>query len=102
MIDLPPLLSPPGEQLNEPLMRVLIADDNRDSALTLAVLVHAWGFSPQVVHDGREALACLRGPEAPQLALLDWVMPGLDGIAICRQLREDTSRPYTYVILVTG
>ncbi len=83
-------------------MRILVADDNQDSALTLAVLLRAWGYSPQVVHDGKAALACLREPDAPTLALLDWVMPGLDGIEICRQVRQDTGRPYTYVILVTG
>jgi diguanylate cyclase (GGDEF)-like protein len=83
-------------------MRVLIADDNRDAALTLAVLLRAWGFEPVVVYDGPDALAMLQEPGAPRLALLDWVMPELDGIEICRQLREVSERPYTYIILVTG
>jgi two-component system, cell cycle response regulator len=83
-------------------MRVLIADDNRDSAESLAILLQAWGFDPIVVHDGLSTLAVLREPGAPTLALLDWVMPGANGIDICREIRRETGVPYTYVILVTG
>lgn len=83
-------------------MRVLVADDNRDSAESLAILLHAWGFQPVVAHEGAAALAILRAPSAPTLALLDWVMPGTSGIDICRAIREQAGTPYTYVILVTG
>jgi diguanylate cyclase (GGDEF)-like protein len=47
-------------------------------------------------------LAALRQPDAPQLALLDWVMPGRNGIEVCRAIRQEEGRPYTYLILVTG
>jgi diguanylate cyclase (GGDEF)-like protein len=83
-------------------MEVLVADDNNDSAQSLALLLEAWGFAPTVVYDGHAARVRLFEPEAPTLALLDWNMPGLHGIDICRMLRQDTGRPYTYVILVTG
>jgi two-component system, cell cycle response regulator len=83
-------------------MRVLIADDNQDSADSLAILLRIWGFEPVIVHDGLAALAFLREAAVPTLALLDWVMPGMDGIAICREIRKETNRTYTYVILVTG
>jgi len=83
-------------------MRVLIADDNRDSAESLAVLLRIWGFVPVIVHDGQAALAFLREAAVPTLALLDWVMPGINGIDICREIRKEVKRPYTYVILVTG
>src|SRR4051794_25958870 len=86
----------------EKRMRVLIADDLRDSAQTLAYMLRSWGFEPQVVLDGKSAVAALREPDAPSLALLDWVMPGMDGIDVCREVRKDKERPYTYVILVTG
>ena len=83
-------------------MRVLIADDHRDSAASLALLLWTWGFEPTTVHEGLTALNLLREKNAPTLALLDWVMPGVAGVDICRELRKETSRPYTYVIMVTG
>jgi diguanylate cyclase (GGDEF)-like protein len=83
-------------------MRVLIADDNADSSDWLAVLLQCWGYDPVAVHDGPAALAVLQGPQAPALAVLDWIMPGINGIEICRAIRKDADRPYTYVVLVTG
>jgi two-component system cell cycle response regulator len=83
-------------------MRVLIADDDHDTTLSLAVLARAWGFEPVTANDGKTALEILQGPEAPCLAVLDWVMPPISGIDICRELRSHISRPYTYCVLVTG
>jgi two-component system cell cycle response regulator len=83
-------------------MRVLIADDNQDSAESLAILLRIWGLEPVIVHDGLAALDFLREAAIPALALLDWVMPGINGIDICREIRKETNRAYTYVILVTG
>jgi diguanylate cyclase (GGDEF)-like protein len=83
-------------------MTVLIADDDPDTASTLAVLARSWGYDPVTLNDGQAAFACLQGPDPPRLAVLDWFMPGLNGIDICRALRQDSGRPYTYVILVTG
>jgi len=83
-------------------MRVLIADDNRDITQSLAFLLKEWKFEAVIVHDGREALARLRAPDGHTLALIDWIMPGMNGIDICRELRNDTSGPYSYVILMTG
>ena len=83
-------------------MRVLIADDERDTTTSLAMLVESWGFEPMPAHDGKSALQLLQGPDAPRLAILDCVMPGVNGFDICRQLRQPSSRPYTYCLLVTG
>jgi diguanylate cyclase (GGDEF)-like protein len=83
-------------------MRVLIADDHPASTHILALLVRRWAYEPVIVHDGPDALAALRGPDAPGLALLDWMMPGLNGTDVCREIRKDTHRPYTYIVLVTG
>ena len=83
-------------------MRVLIADDNIASTQTFAVLLRYWGYEPITVHDGLRALEVLRSPDAPSLAVLDWIMPGLNGIDICREIRKGVDRPYTYVVLVTG
>src|SRR5262245_54950570 len=83
-------------------MRILIADDSRDAAITLGRLLESWGFEPMLVHDGLAALAALRDANAPTLALLDWMMPGMNGVDVCKQLRKNLSQKYTYVLLVTG
>ncbi len=82
-------------------MRILIADDESHSGNLLAALVQPWGYEPVVVHDGLAALAALNAPDAPRLALLDWKMPGPDGIEVCREVRK-ADQPYSYLILVTG
>jgi diguanylate cyclase (GGDEF)-like protein len=83
-------------------MRVLIADDNRDAADSLAIMLTIWGLEPIVVYDGFSALARLQDTDAPPLALLDWKMPGVTGTEICWTLRQDRVHPYTYLILITG
>jgi two-component system cell cycle response regulator len=83
-------------------MRVLVADDNPDSARAMAAMLSHWGYQPAVVHNGVEALNLLRGADGPTLAVLDWIMPGMNGVSVCRELRKDIDRPYIYVILVTG
>jgi diguanylate cyclase (GGDEF)-like protein len=83
-------------------MQILIADDQASLADLLAEQVRPWGYEATVVHDGLAALDVLRASNAPPLALLDWLMPGVDGIEVCRQLREEADRHYSYLILVTG
>lgn len=82
-------------------MRVLVADDDPVTALRLRGLARSWGYAVDTVSDGAAALSRLQGADAPRLLLLDWVMPGLDGIEVCRMIRgsEDQS---TYVIMLTG
>jgi diguanylate cyclase (GGDEF)-like protein len=82
-------------------MHVLIADDELDSGNSLAELLRLWGYEPVVVQDGLAALATLEAPDAPRLALLDWKMPGLNGIQVCHEVRK-ANKPYSYLILLTG
>lgn len=81
--------------------RVLVADDEPMTRAILAQAVHRAGFSPVLASDGEQALKLLEGPSAPRLALLDWVMPKLDGIEVCRRLRVQ-GRPHVYVLLVSA
>jgi diguanylate cyclase (GGDEF)-like protein len=83
-------------------MRVLIADDNRDATAILGHLLVCWGFEPIQRYDGISALDCLLESDPPRLALLDWSMPGMDGLDICRAIRGASDRPYTYILLITG
>ena len=66
----------------------------------LEAFVTKWGYEPVSFGDGTSAMMALRTKDAPLVAILDWMMPGLDGIEICRRLRE-VQKP-TYVLLVTS
>jgi len=83
-------------------MRVLIADDDPVSRLILERALAAWKYEVIVANDGGEAWGMLQGPDTPRLAILDWSMPALDGVEVCRRLRAaDADRPI-YVLLLTG
>jgi diguanylate cyclase (GGDEF)-like protein len=83
-------------------MKILIAEDQVHVGRLLEGMLRTWGYEAVVVHDGLSALEALRAPGGPQLALLDWVMPGMDGIEVCRHFRREAGRPYAYLVLVTG
>ncbi|HEV2386611.1 MAG TPA: diguanylate cyclase [Candidatus Acidoferrales bacterium] len=83
-------------------MKILIADDDPVSRRLLENLLRKWDYEVVPARDGQEAWGILRAPGAPRLALLDWMMPGMNGLEICRELRKDVAGNYTYVILVTA
>ena len=84
-------------------MKVLIAEDDPFSLQLLEHSLTSWGYEVVSVADGVEAWEVLQGDDAPRLAIIDWMMPGLDGIEVCRRLRK-SQKPengYTYVIILT-
>ena len=83
-------------------MKILIADDDPVSLLYLEDALQDWGYQVIAVPDGRSAHNILRGPDAPLLAILDWMMPGMDGIDLCRMIRSSGHDRYTYVIMLTS
>lgn len=83
-------------------MRILIAEDDVVTARLLMRLIDSWGYGVTAVNDGAAALAILQADDAPQLALLDWMIPGLNGPEVCRMARERQSSTPTYVILLTS
>jgi two-component system cell cycle response regulator len=83
-------------------VRVLIAEDEAVSRRKLAALFAAWGFEVEVVSDGEAAWHALQQEDPPRLAILDWMMPGMDGPQICREVRKLAERPYIYLLLLTG
>ncbi len=83
-------------------MKVLVADDDAISRRRLEKRLTEWGYEAVAVDDGEHAWSLLQGEEAPTLAILDWMMPGLDGPEICSRLRTRKDGEYTYVILLTG
>jgi phosphoserine phosphatase RsbU/P len=83
-------------------MRILIADDDRTSTMLLGRTLQQWGFDVVLAHDGTKAWELIVGDEPPALAIVDWMMPGLDGLEICRRIRATPLRSPVYVILLTA
>jgi len=80
---------------------ILVADDDEIASCLLVENLKSWGYAPITCPDGQAALEALRKPTAPQIAILDWNMPGLSGVEICRRLRESQPDSYTFVVLLT-
>jgi len=85
-----------------PPNRILLAEDDPISRRILQAFLMKWGYQVDLAVDGSEAAAKLQRPDAPQLAVLDWMMPGLEGPEVCRLVRQIADRPYTYVLLLTA
>jgi|SRR5579872_1379545 len=84
-------------------MRILIADDSIVSRHLLDATLRKWGYEVVVACDGVEAWNILQSPDAPKLAILDWVMPGLTGPEVCSRVRENAKDDtYTYLLLLTS
>lgn len=83
-------------------MKLLIADDNLVWRNLIQAAVSDWGYRITVVEDGRQALEVLRGEDPPRMALLDWQMPEMDGVEVCRLIKQDPEHPFTYILLLTG
>lgn len=82
-------------------MRILIADDDPVSRRVLTAALEKWGYALDAVGDGATAWEVLQQAETPAVAILDWMMPGLDGVEVCRRLRAMPHGQHTYVILLT-
>ena len=83
-------------------MKVLITEDDPTSRLVLERSLGSWGYEVISCQNGREALRALDVPEPPKLAILDWMMPEIDGLEVCRTIRRTPRLGATYVILLTS
>ncbi len=91
-----------GAQAHGTPMQVLVAEDNPVIQSMLQNMLSRWGYEVLPVFDGEEALRRLAGPLGPRLAILDWMMPKLDGVEVCRRVRVLAREPYTYILLLTA
>ncbi len=82
-------------------MKVLVAEDNLGFRLALEKLLKKWGYDVVTAANGVEAWDILRKEDPPPLAILDWMMPALDGVEVCRHVREQNREPYIYILLLT-
>lgn len=83
-------------------MRVLIAEDDMVSRRVLAATLDKFGYEVVVATDGAEAWDALRRADAPHLAILDWMMPEIDGRELCRRARALSTATPPYLILLTA
>jgi diguanylate cyclase (GGDEF)-like protein len=82
--------------------RVLVAEDDPMFRKILCSWLGSWGYHVTVAEDGAKAWELLQEANAPHLLILDWIMPKLNGIDLCRLVRERASSPYQYILLVTA
>lgn len=85
-----------------PGTRVLVAEDDPTTRMMLCMTLTSWGLVPSEAENGAQALDILKGDDPPRLAILDWMMPELDGIDVCQNLRALSKEPYVYIILLTS
>ena len=83
-------------------MKILIAEDDLTSRRILEGILNKWGYNVESVANGNEAWEKLQRPDAPKLAVLDWMMPGINGVDICRRLRETERNRSLYIIILTA
>ena len=84
------------------MKRILIAEDESVSRSLLEAILKKWGYDVVATSSGQEAWEAMQAENPPPLAILDWKMPGMDGVEICRKVRESTTLASTYIILLTG
>lgn len=83
-------------------MKILIAEDNVVSRQLLERRLIKWGYEAISAEDGREAWDILQGEDAPRLAILDWMMPEMNGVQVCQKVRSRSEEPYIYILLLTA
>jgi len=81
-------------------MKALIVDDDRTVTTLLSRTLAKWEFEVSVAHDGEAAWDVTR-IQLPQMAIVDWMMPVLDGLSLCRRIRQDAATAHMYLILLT-
>lgn len=83
-------------------VKILIAEDDAVSRRVLEATLGRWGHEVWVVSDGAEALGVASSPTAPHLMILDWMMPEMDGVEVCRRIRALGQIPQPYLMLLTA
>ena len=83
-------------------MRVLVADDDEGLLEMLALYLRSWEYEAVLCQDGDEAWEVLQGEDPPRLLVLDWMMPVMDGVEVCRRVRAADTLATTYIIMLTS
>ena len=91
-----------AEQPRNSCQRVLVAEDDAMFRKILQSWLQGWAYQVTVAEDGTKAWEILQQVRPPELLILDWVMPGIDGTELCRRIRDRQRGPYQYILLVTA
>jgi DNA-binding response OmpR family regulator len=83
-------------------VKVLLAEDSGVIRVLLKQMLPKWGYEIVFAEDGEQAWRVLEGADSPRIALLDWMMPGPDGLEVCQRVRKAAREPRVYIILLTG
>jgi DNA-binding response OmpR family regulator len=83
-------------------MKILIAEDDLTSRRILEAILAKWNYEVIATGDGLEAWQALQTENAPTIAIIDWMMPGMDGVEFCRKIRQTQTLTPTYIILLTS
>ncbi len=83
-------------------MKILIAEDEFTTRMMVQVCLENWGYRVESVTNGNDAWLALQKPDAPHIAILDWEMPELDGVEVCRRAKELENINPPYILLLTG
>ena len=81
---------------------IVIAEDDLISRTLISNLMEKWGFKAVVTQDGHDAMKALRAEQGPALAILDWMMPDMDGLEVCRRIRERGKMVYLIMLTSRG
>jgi DNA-binding response OmpR family regulator len=98
----PPLSLKIVRPLNEEIIPIVIAEDDPVSRRLVTAVIEGGGFHTIVTNDGNEAMTALRAQEHACIAVIDWMMPGIDGAEICRRIRESGRRVYIIMVSARG
>jgi len=88
--------------MNSKPTRILVAEDHYVSRHLLERNLQNWGFEVVTAEDGEAAAEILASPDAPSIAILDWMMPRMDGVEVCQRVRENLNHPYIYLLMLTA
>ena len=83
-------------------MKILIAEDDRTSRWTFEAILKKAGYEVIATSNGKEAWEVMQGENPPLLAIVDWMMPEMNGVEFSRKVRESATLSFTYIIFLTG
>jgi diguanylate cyclase (GGDEF)-like protein len=83
-------------------MKIVVGEDNPVFQTLLKGLLKAWGYEVLIARNGQEAWALLSEEGGPRLAILDWMMPAMEGVEVCRRVRAEVRDRYIYILLLTA
>lgn len=88
--------------MSDTTIKVLVAEDDLISRRLLQGTLERWGYETVLASTGTEAWEILQSPDAPSIAILDWMMPGMDGTQVCAQAREHPHTAGVYILLLSA